>query len=473
MATRTQSMLISPDAFPPLPSLTDAVAAAASQSLNLDDIQGDILIGMKKKKEQFIFFSIHDVHSFKKSLKILALAITNTTQLLDVSRQPKAMVNIAFSQTGLNALGITDPLGDSAFTGGMFADAAFLGDPGTSNWVSAFAGTSIHGVFLLASDSTALIDIEIAAIKLLFGSSITEKYSLAGQARPGDQLGHEHFGFMDGISQPGITGFTVNPHPGQTVIDPGHILLGENGDPIARPAWAKDGSFLAFRQLKQLVPEFDKFLTDNPVKEPGLTPAQGSALLGARMVGRWKSGAPIDLAPLVDDPVLAKDPQRNNNFDFSHPGSDPKSDQTRCPFSAHIRKTAPRSDFNPVNVDNHIMRSGIPYGPEVSHEEAASHVTKTERGLAFVAYQSNISAGFRFIQHSWANNPDFIFGKTDSTPGFDPIIGQNAGQARFVSGLNPQDANQDITLVNDFVQSRGGEYFFSPSISALKTTFSA
>ena len=96
---------------------------------------------------------------------------------------------------------------------------------------------------------------------------------------------------MVGISQPGIIGFIANPEPGQAVIDAGHILLSETGDPspIPRPAWAKDGSFLAFRQLKQLVPEFRKFLADNPIIEPGLTREQGSALMGARMVGRWKS----------------------------------------------------------------------------------------------------------------------------------------------------------------------------------------
>jgi hypothetical protein len=95
---------------------------------------------------------------------------------------------------------------------------------------------------------------------------------------------------MDGISQPAVNGFTASPTPGQTLVDAGHFLLGETGDTTTRPAWAQDGSFLAFRQLKQLVPEFDKFLADNPISEPGvLTTAQGSALLGARMVGRWKS----------------------------------------------------------------------------------------------------------------------------------------------------------------------------------------
>jgi deferrochelatase/peroxidase EfeB len=61
---------------------------------------------------------------------------------------------------------------------------------------------------------------------------------------------------MDGISQPAVNGFTTTPFPGQISLDPGFFLLGEKGDSLIdqRPAWAKDGSFLAFRQLKQLVP---------------------------------------------------------------------------------------------------------------------------------------------------------------------------------------------------------------------------
>jgi len=62
--------------------------------------------------------------------------------------------------------------------------------------------------------------------------------------------------------------------------------------------------------------EFNQFVDDSAAanKLP-------SDLLGARMIGRWKSGAPIDLSPTQDDTTLAKDPQRNNNFDFTHPGS--------------------------------------------------------------------------------------------------------------------------------------------------------
>jgi len=99
------------------------------------------------------------------------------------------------------------------------------------------------------------------------------------------------FGFLDGISQPGLQGFTTNPVKGQDVIQPGIILVGEPGDSKTARAntWAKDGSFLAFRQLKQMVPEFNKFLSDNPIRAGVNSTAEGSQLLGARMMGRWKS----------------------------------------------------------------------------------------------------------------------------------------------------------------------------------------
>jgi Dyp-type peroxidase family len=329
-------------------------------------------------------------------------------------------------------------------------------------------------VFLLASDTVDNVNSTLARLQKILGSTISEIHCVQGAARPGTQEGHEHFGYMDGVSQPAINGFTT-PNPGQQVLDVGNFLLGETGDTKIRPSWAKDGSFLAFRQLKQLVPEFQQFLADNPIVEPGvLTTAQGSALLGARMVGRWPSGAPIDLAPLFDDPVLASDPNQNNNFTFAHPGEDLQSNQTRCPFSAHIRKTRPRADFSPMNTVNHIIRGGIPYGPEVTAAESASGVSDNsiERGLAFVAYQSNLGQGFHFLQKTWADNPNFIFGKSDPSPGADPIIGALAGAPRVVSGLDPTNPNHDITLVTDFVVSRGGEYFFSPSLSAILNTIS-
>ncbi|KIJ48067.1 hypothetical protein M422DRAFT_777943 [Sphaerobolus stellatus SS14] len=471
LISRESSILIDPAAQPNLPTLEEARAASLTATLDLDNIQGDIL---QKKKELFLFFSITNKVLFKQKLRAdIKNRVTTTTQLLSVSHQPVTALNVAFSRSGLDALEVPDMLNDIAFSGGQEADNAVLGDPGTDNWVDAFLDKKIHGVFLLASDTDANLNSFLNDLRAILQGAIKEEYLLVGAARPGSEEGHEHFGFMDGISQPAVEGFNT-PLPGQEKIPPGVILVGEDEDPISkRPEWARGGSFLAFRQLAQKVPEFNRFLTENPLLVPGLTREQGSALLGARMVGRWKSGAPIDLAPRFDDPVLARDPTRNNDFTFAHPGEDIASDQTRCPFSAHIRKTKPRADFASTDREHQIIRAGIPYGPEVTPAEAASNITTQERGLAFVAYQSSISNGFRFLQQAWANNPEFITGKIDDTPGFDPIIGANKGQERSVSGLDPINPKRDFDLKTDFVVSRGGEYFFSAPISALSGVLAA
>ncbi|KAL0565437.1 dye-decolorizing heme-containing peroxidase [Marasmius crinis-equi] len=485
MPRRSSSMLINPAPQPDLPSPSEARTAAATVGLNLDDIQGDILVGMKKKRELFFFFGISDVAAFKSKLGTdIHDRITSTTKLIDTAQQPVTAVNIAFSHSGLTTLGVADAdqLNDDNFNKGQLADAAFLGDPGTGNWVQGFAGTSIHGVLLLASDTQDNIDNELKGIQSALGSSITEIHRLQGAARPGDQEGHEHFGYMDGISQPAVEGFDKNPKPGQFVAKPGAILLGEDGDGPSRPTWAKSGSFLAFRQLKQRVPEFNKFVTDNALSVPGLTQQENIDLTGARMVGRWKSGAPIDLAPLRDDPALAKDDQRNNNFNFAHPelGSafDLTTNQTLCPFSAHIAKSRPRAILGDPEISfAHIMRAGIPYGPEVTADEASAQKTSDdpslERGLAFVAYQSTLSSGFTFIQHSWVDSVGFPRGNV----GVDPIIGStNSGPPgdaqRTITGLDPTNFQKPIVINEDFVVSRGGEYFFSPPISALITPLS-
>jgi len=147
---------------------------------------------MKKKKELFFFFGIADVATFKSKLasEIHSL-ITTITQLLHVSTQPVTALNIAFSQAGLTALGATDSLGDTAFANGQFEDATPLGDQGTTNWVEGFAGTNIHGVFLLASDTVDNVNAELSNLQMILGDSITEIHRLQGEARPGAEEDHE------------------------------------------------------------------------------------------------------------------------------------------------------------------------------------------------------------------------------------------------------------------------------------------
>jgi len=404
---------------------------------------------------------------------------------VNISISHKGFVKLGIDDSSLAFLGAADP-----FIIGQKQDAINnLGDPRQSNgttpdWDPAFL-QDIHGVILISGESHSTIEKKKAEIDRIFrvdtpSAAIKVIITLRGDVRPGAESGHEHFGFLDGISNPLVNGFDTVINPGPKTVDPGVVVTGQTGDPgIAKRApWAVDGSFAVFRYLLQLVPEFEDFLTKNPLAKDGngevLTPAEGSALLGSRIVGRWKSGAPIDLAPFQDDPALAADPKRNNDFFFTGE----RSSQVKCPFAAHVRKTNPRDDLEvppppigSISVQpRRIMRRGVAFGPEMTEEENRSGRTQHTRGLLFNAYQTSITNGFQFLQHSWANNPAFPpFTGQSFASGLDPLIGQGT---RSTAGLDPNQPSGDTTL-GVFIVPRGGEYFFSPSVNGLKTEIAA
>ncbi|KAJ8514899.1 dyp-type peroxidase [Pleurotus djamor] len=483
-----------------------------STELDLSNIQGDILGGLPKRTETCYFFSICNVEGFASNLNQLVPLIKTTEQVVEDRKKiavhkatqcaglvPISSINIAFSQSGLTKLNITDNLGDESFAKGQRADAQSLGDAAqvhtseyVPDWEEPFL-QDIHGVVIVACDCCQSTTKTLNQVKAIFGvgtpqASITEVTTVEGKDRDGENHGHEHFGFLDGISNPAIIGFDPEPELAPKAIKPGFLLLKQDGDATARPDWAADGSFLTFRYLYQLVPEFNQFLEDNPIVLPGLDRKHGSELLGARLFGRWKNGAPTELSPTFDDPEFGKGSKRINDFDFGD--SLVKNDQSKCPFAAHIRKTYPRKDLEgpPLSADisvNRIMRRGIPFGCEVSETERCEKKTSHGRGLLFICYSSTIDNGFAFMQKAWVNSPAFPVNAVTSlgpipaldgvVPGFDPIIGQQTGGGpRQMSGTNPNDPTTNITLpMSPFVVPRGGEYFFSPSITALKTKFAA
>ncbi|KAF9476134.1 peroxidase TAP [Pholiota conissans] len=480
------------------------MSTPAPTTLDLNNIQGDILSGLPKKTQFYITFNVVDVAKFKKDLnKFIPLiktvaGVLKDRQAIDDHKKkklpglvPLTGVNIAFSHLGFVKLGIDDstlaPGGDQdPFKLGQRKDAiTTLGDPvkldNNPDWDPEFL-QDIHGLILISGESHASIEKKKLEVDAIFGvntphASIKEIATIRGDVRPGDEAAHEHFGFLDGISNPVVNGFDTVINPGPKTVDPGVLVTGHPGDPgqTQRAPWATDGSFLAFRYLFQLVPEFNQFLKKNPVKKDGnnnpLTPQQGSELLGARMVGRWKSGAPIDVTPFKDDPALAKDPKRNNDFAFAGE----IDTQLRCPFAAHVRKTNPRDDLEvppspipSIPVGPHrIMRRGVQFGPELTDEEKHSGRTTKGRGLLFACYQSSLVNGFQFLQQTWANNANFPpFENLPGDPGLDPLIGQGP---RVMSGLDPLDEQQTVSMPT-FIVPRGGEYFFSPSLNGLKTT---
>ncbi|HME00085.1 MAG TPA: Dyp-type peroxidase [Terriglobia bacterium] len=473
--------------------------APGTPALDLDEIQGDVLLGLQKFFERFLFFEIADASAFKAALGTrLARRVTSTTtvqlreaQLQDLANQgsadvlPNIGLNLGFTQSGIQKLVAGANLNDTSFAAGAAAQAGALGDPINgqvpANWLAAFAAGNIDGVFLITGGTQDAINCEAYEVLAILGAAVSVVYDETGSVRPGSGKGHEHFGWQDGISQPGISGLTT-ALPGQRLLDPGRFVLGYPGQPSGTTAppipWMSNGSFMVFRRLVQLVPEFEQFLLDQAGRL-GVDPV----LLGARLMGRWKSGAPLALTPSQDDTTLGHDPLRNNNFDFSDDQA-----QRRCPFGAHIRKTNPRQDLAPQesSVDpRRIIRAGIPFGPEVSPDEQASGKTQQQRGLMFVCYQASIASQFEFLQATWANNPGFVFGKThpDGTPvavGWDPIIGQNSapGQNRVrtmdepVSNYSSGGVRSTLQAPQDFVIATGGAYFFMPAISALKNELS-
>jgi len=482
-------------AMTPHQLLDCSIASSGASGLELDEIQGDVLIGMQKNVERFIFFRIEDVATFKTRLRShLAPQMTTTRtvcsrefQLFEYKNQgktdllPMIGVNMGFTNRGIEKLVPGARLGDASFDAGAVARAASLGDPversKPTTWLKPFSGSSIDGVFLITGELQSAVDDEADRLTRILNSAIRVIYNESGAVRPELNRGHEHFGWRDGISQPGIAGLT-QPYPGQRLLDPGRFVFGYPGEPPSsdpRPAWIRNGSFMVFRRLKQLVPEFEQYLLTQ-AHSLGVDPV----LLGARLVGRWKTGAPLDLTPTQDDVTVGADPQRNNHFDFSDDLA-----QRRCPFGAHVRKTNPREDLSgrqDTLVDPHrIIRAGIPFGGDVTQPERALHSTQQERGLMFVCYQTSIANQFEFVQTQWANNPAFLSDRRHADGsavqvGFDPIIGQNAdsGQTRARTMDEPLpnyphgNVRSSLHQPNDFVVPTGGAYFFMPSISAMK-----
>jgi Dyp-type peroxidase family len=489
--------------------------------LDLDDIQGDILQGLQKNSENFIFFKIQDVQAFKNAIKAKVIGRITTALLVrereKINQRRKRQseppidqwlgLNLSFTKDGLTQLlGTSRPQLIPSFERGAADPATIsaLNDPPTSTWVKKFQSDRIDGVFFVTGPDKAFVESHTSELLKLLGNSIVVVYSEIGNVRPDAERGHEHFGFLDGVSQPGIRGLTPRSNPtaepdqglpGQELIWPGQFVFGYPGQdpndpmkpapPPATPApWLNNGAYMVFRRLEQKVPEFGAF-----VAQQAAALGVDSELLASRMVGRWRSGAPLELTPLQDDSRLGPAATRNNNFVF---GNDPF--QRACPYAAHIRKTNPRDDIvingkvNKAAVQiRRIIRAGIPFGPEVGRGETT---TTESRGLMFVCYQTSIPNQFEFVQSKWASNPGFVFGKVRPAgggggpvstgpsnvagPGFDLVIGQAAGGGdRMMDEPVPNyptgDRRSTLDAQHPFVILTAAAYFFVPSITAVRT----
>lgn len=513
--------------------------------LAVEEIQGNILAGFNKDNQTLLFLKIDDPSLFKPWLKHLVPFIATTEEVLKFNRLFKQIrrrqciesrtvlatwVNIAFSFQGLKKLvPDADSFSDDAFKQGLARRSKLLSDPQEGegfqkNWLIGGEGNEPDLVLIVASDSPKELEDQVVLLEtaiydgfrskgLVTRSGATVIFKQHGATLPDPLRGHEHFGFLDGVSQPGIKGTVGNStelltpqqnpadrgqgKPGQDRLWPGEFVFGYPAQDAtdtgkagkvrkAGPSWTDNGSFLVFRRLRQDVGGFHEFL-----KEGGKLTHLSSELFGAKCVGRWASGAPIERATLADNAKMSRDDCANNAFDFQKdtnpaPPQNPgdcqdnflqnlaKIDATGsvCPFSGHIRKAYPRDDVTknqqfPNEADTEtrrLLRRGIPFGDPF---DPTIFPDDRERGLLFLAYQTSIVNQFEFVITNWVNNPNF----KEKDSGHDPVLGQtnsNGSRERFFSVPVNGKPPIRVSLKKDWVMPTGGGYFFAPSISALK-----
>jgi Dyp-type peroxidase family len=328
-----------------------------------------------------------------------------------------------------------------------------------------------------------------------------------------------HFGFTDGIADPVFygqyepeleavevigSGKLQPDNKGWTPLAVGEFILGHASEaqelPPTAPPWSftRNGTFMAYRKMHQNVGTFGNYVDGqaSAFQKAGdaqsLDEARNTIL--AKMVGRWPGGIPIAIAPTWDQsqaiaaqwtdipaiqltPGIARTAAQTARLaaydrlltDFRYQDD---IDGARCPVSAHIRRTNPRDALDPyfgVAGENpgsaltnrrRILRRGLPYGDSTVPDDTSEH------GVIFMALCASLFRQFEFIQQQWVNYGSSFAAGNDT----DPVVGLHREGAKFVIAADPGKDGAPFICANipQFVETRGGEYFFIPSLTALR-----
>lgn len=470
--------------------------------LPLAEIQGIILRGYGElESARFLLLAIGDAKLAKNWL--------TTLDVRNGEHKPQATeccVNIAFTAGGLKKLGLSDELlGMFAgeFSEGMAGTGhrrRILGDHGESSpdrwrWGGPNNDAADILLMLYAGDEAALRALVEREGKDLPRRGLRLIEQLDSVKLPGRK---EHFGFRDGISQPGIEGYSDDSSPGNTVAA-GEFVLGylnaygqytdrptvkpeQDPDNLLPPApddrarhdLGMNGSYLVFRQLRQNVHAFWNYLSANAPGKNADDKMQACIALASKMVGRWPSGAPLVKSPDADNPQLADD----NDFMYVRSGD---ADGLKCPIGSHVRRSNPRDALDPkpgsersieVGKRHRIVRRGRAYGPPAADSMRPGDIIGKpddgkERGLHFICFNTQIGRQFEFIQHTWVNSTKFDGLYEDD----DPLIGDRGGTESHPAGgftVQQEPVRRRVTGMPRFVTVCGGGYFFMPGIRAVR-----
>ena len=136
-----------------------------------------------------------------------------------------------------------------------------------------------------------------------------------------------------------------SPHQGRRVLPRLRRRERLDAGAAASPSvLSRNGSYLAYLRLEEHVGAFRDFLRRHGGR------AEEQELVAAKLMGRWRSGAPLVLAPEKDDPELGADMQRTNDFDYGKMDPYGYGCPIGCAHSAHEpaghrrQRAAPQDD---------------------------------------------------------------------------------------------------------------------------------
>jgi Dyp-type peroxidase family len=467
---------------------------SVTTTFNLADLQGNILRGYHKPYVRHLVLSVDSPAAARRWLadatsgdERAAPQITNAEPW---DERPTSCVNIASTHAGLAALGVDRVSLDSfphEFVAGMAARNVLIGDVGPSDpskWNEEWRRPEdVHLLISVYADDDKTRS-NTADRVLGARGAFRLRAALDGEAFKGDLV---HFGYRDSIAQPQFYGVhdPDDRRDDQPFVEVGAVLLG-HATPIENLRWqvpqpnvlGHNGSFNAFRVLEQQVVQFEDFLSacadaliKNPLNETLLPPGAEAQwdppmtrhaalreIIAAKMLGRWRNGVPLALSPTSPSPQPAIGDNGLNNYGYA---TDP--DGQRCPIGSHTRRSNPRDAKTVQRNTNHarrLVRRGMPYGPLYD----PAHPVKAERGLLGSFMCASLTGQFEAIQYDWTN-----LGLQDPriTGSNDPIIGNNDP---LFSRFSFPVGDNAVTFrgFSHFVHTKGGAYFFQPSIGALR-----
>jgi Dyp-type peroxidase family len=455
---------------------------AADLKDNLHDIQDNVVAPILMRYGRHIFVKFNDGTKGRAWLRNMFKRVNARPQ----EHGTRFTVNIGFTYEGLKAVGLSQRSLDSfpeAFRVGMRGRANVVGDVGPhapEHWEGDLGGPDIHAMGWIRTDSeegreeaTRIIRAEMVATGGVEIRFVQDTMALAHQNGVGSE--GEHFGFADPISQPPIEGADAPSYPGDGVLQedgtwrplkPGEFLLGyeDEAGPAAGTQGPEplelrlNGTYMVFRKLYQDAAAFRRYLITAAKALYGSDDRYHQELVAAKIMGRWRSGCPVDLSPDKDDPAIAADPQRRNNFTYEG-----DEQGLRCPLGSHLRRSNPRATplKRATAVRRHrLIRRGVEYGPHL--DDSMLEDDGVDRGLVNLFIQTDIERQFEFVQKEWMKGGEFIGLDPNEQ---DPINGVGGEGSQL---LVPGAKQPFLFDLPTFVKVKGGEYLFVPGLKALE-----